>query len=744
MNRARCIRANVFPVLNEIPGWSFHGGEVDASLFSSPTDFLVDINGNHALKLDSSNSELTHNRVYVPADTEFLKFSTWIQEPSGNDQLAACLVVPGVTLGDQGNCGDGEVQLQSLTLTEETNGFVTQFAPIPEAAWGKTGLVSLRLVTPGLVNVFVDSEVWIDDVDFAQGFRFEYFSMLETDEAEFVVAYELAKDRDEPFTIGVFESSDAMFDVQGDALQWSFQVSPAGISGNSSVSVIDDAGNEISSSGVLDQGRHRLKVSPSLAAFDLLTNPLRSDVMSQGVGNQILLASTANSTTDVFEDKRDSTTFVSPGLDRWWATVDVDDTIDVTWTTFIPAEGDYEIDVDVDGFFSGWDFSSGTVAIQQVGRHSYGARDIGFTGGAGLGTLETGLYQFAYHGVEVPDDPTVTEIKFQLSGPHDAELKTFFVADHQEVENASYTVAGAGSLSAAQLVSLFAPLISLDSSAERFFPSSVESLYGEVPTDSVRKTMLRTGDATSEIDLSAFATMNLPQSDARVYASVLESTDRSEIAINYLFLYPRSDWGEQSGYNTHEGDTEGVTVFLKRSGSSYVPDRVAFAQHTQILAGLVDDGGETVYWPQLQTSSDGFHPVVYVSLGAHASYFDTGTESAYIPSPIIPQRYDEFHRGFGSFLSPAAQYVPRLGERPAIDDSNPFTLNDWLLFPGQWGRSDIGGLLTFGDTGPQGFVFQSLGFWRRKTLARPMGLVGWIQSHRHSAAVARRGRSRRS
>ena len=97
----------------------------------------MDINGNHALKLDSSNSELTHNRVYVPADTEFLKFSTWIQEPSGNDQLAACLVVPGVTLGDQGNCGDDEFQLQSLTLTEETNGFVTQFAPIPEAARGK-------------------------------------------------------------------------------------------------------------------------------------------------------------------------------------------------------------------------------------------------------------------------------------------------------------------------------------------------------------------------------------------------------------------------------------------------------------------------------------------------------------------------------------------------------------------------------------------------------------------------------
>ena len=249
----------------------------------------------------------------------------------------------------------------------------------------------------------------------------------------------------------------------------------------------------------------------------------------------------------------------------------------------------------------------------------------------------------------------------------------------------------------------------------------MESLYGEVPTDSVRKTMLRTGDATSEIDLSAFATMNLPQSDARVYASVLESTDRSEIAINYLFLYPRHDWGEQSGYNTHEGDTEGVTVFLKRSGSSYVPDRVAFAQHTQILAGLVDDGGETVYWPQLQTSSDGFHPVVYVSLGGHASYFDTGTESAYIPSPIIPQRYDEFHRGFGSFLSPAAQYVPRLGERPAIDDSNPFTLNDWLLFPGQWGRSDIGGLLTFGDTGPQGFVFQSLGFGAGKRWLDPWG-----------------------
>ena len=305
-----------------------------------------------------------------------MKYSTWVQESSGNDALVACLAVPGVALGDQGNCADGEVELQSVALTEETDGFVTQFASVPPDARGKTGWVSMRLVTPGLLNVFVDSEVWIDDIDFAEGFRFEYFSMLETEEADFVVAYELAKDRDEPFTIGVFESSDSKFNAQADALQWSFVVSPSGISGNPSVTVIDESGNEIGASSVLDQGRHRLKVSPTVSAFDLLTNPFRSDVMSNGVGNQILMASSANSTTDVFEDNRDFTTFISPGLDRWWATVDVDDTIDVTWTTFIPTDGNYEIDVDVDGFFSGWDFSSGTVAIQQVGRNSYGAATL--------------------------------------------------------------------------------------------------------------------------------------------------------------------------------------------------------------------------------------------------------------------------------------------------------------------------------------------------------------------------------
>ena len=175
------------------------------------------------------------------------------------------------------------------------------------------------------MNVFVDSEVWIDDVDFAQGFRFEYFSMLETDEADFVVAYELAKDRDEPFTIGVFESSDAMFDVQGDALQWSFQVSPAGISGNSSVSVIDDAGNEISSSGVLDQGRHRLKVSPSLAAFDLLTNPLRSDVMSREWAirfcwHRLLTARPTSSKTNETLRRLSVLAWIAGGLPLMWTT----------------------------------------------------------------------------------------------------------------------------------------------------------------------------------------------------------------------------------------------------------------------------------------------------------------------------------------------------------------------------------------------------------------------------------------
>ena len=155
-------------------------------------------------------------------------------------------------------------------------------------------------------------------------------------------------------------------------------------------------------------------------------------------------------------------------------------------------------------------------------------------------------------------------------------------------------------------------------------------------------------------------------------------------------------------------------MFLKRSGSSYVPDRVAFAQHTRALAGILDDGGDTVYSSQLQTSSDGFRPVVYVGLGGHASYHDGQNVTN-----IIPLLYDESHFGLGSFLSPPAQYVPRVGERPTIDAGNPITLNDWLLFPGQWGRSDIGGLLAVGDSGPQGFVFQSLGFGAGKRWLDP-------------------------
>jgi hypothetical protein len=216
------------------------------------------------------------------------------------------------------------------------------------------------------------------------------------------------------------------------------------------------------------------------------------------------------------------------------------------------------------------------------------------------------------------------------------------------------------------------------------------------------------GDAEAEMDLSVYdrSWPLVGGQSGRIYASVVRQEEDDILALNYWFHYPRSNWGEHGGANTHEGDWEGVTLFFARSGqpgSGWVPEEVAFGQHVRLFGGISDsvDGGNRVAWRDVEREQE--HVVVYVSLGGHASYSNRGITKWIVPCGLLA---DEFHTGEVVPSTHQLAYLPQVGSGPiSIGGSAP----DWLLYCGFWGSRDLPAgwnpLCNLGIRAPRGPVY---------------------------------------
>ncbi len=106
-----------------------------------------------------------------------------------------------------------------------------------------------------------------------------------------------------------------------------------------------------------------------------------------------------------------------------------------------------------------------------------------------------------------------------------------------------------------------------------------------------------------------------PRSPRPVLYYLLQSGERY-LVLHYWFFYAFNDWGTgHRGHNDHEGDWESIHLFLDATP----PHRVrwlAYAAHG--FANLEHATSGDVEW-------FGEHPLVYVGVGSHASYFRPGT-----------------------------------------------------------------------------------------------------------------------
>ncbi|MDJ1184468.1 VWD domain-containing protein [Roseofilum casamattae] len=431
-------------------------------------------------------------------------------------------------------------------------------------------------------------------------------------------------------------------------------------------------------------------------------------------------------------------------ISRWWATAGEDKRICTKLMIEIGRRGEYQLDIGITeaGEDSSWSLTEQSKAILkplgsntiETDKFDISDRKVDF-----FQELMPGNYEVKITDIKVPKSPIVQPANFVLkeisyySNPIYADdpsygdepvriltprsrIATLFIADRPEPKLDFSKIDDIDNVD--DLIEKYAPILYFDNGElnenkpERFtMPFSTDETWG------YHKPPQITGDATQSIDLSEYNDdfsinpINNKDYEKAIYASVSENWDESEIAINYYFQYPRSNWKSYGGYNTHQGDWEGITVFLNASKSedsslSVDPDekcdrvdrkcdRLAFSQHvrTPLTIPLIplnaSKGGVTVPWQHLDHPEGTKRTKVYVGLGAHASFPFRGITGFNSKRLVANQ---EFHKGDFCrpdkdgkslcYFDPSPEQIHNLRRAGSINKGDT---DEWLLFPGFWG-----------------------------------------------------------
>ena len=454
-------------------------------------------------------------------------------------------------------------------------------------------------------------------------------------------------------------------------------------------------------------------------------------------------------------------------ISRWWSAPNTND-FRFEWTFTVDRDGKYHtLDIET-AQNSGWDFTDITVDIPGLRTEDVSV-DISRDPTASPEPVDNGMivktsidikkfqtpdkvkrvripageYTAIVSGARAPATVGIDPLRFISRGSATSVnyLDTSFVTDYSDrdsVQNqykVELDITGDGNTEtftrdASALAEFFAPVLKYDSGAN--FPSPLGGTHEQpengkeifdspVSIDSYPQQIRNfegSADPRNAVDLSAYKTTNVSSGQGTIYASVLDASSAQkaslaqlpadEVAINYWMHYPRSNWAYHGGLNTHQGDWEGITLFLKKKGDRLVPDRIAYAQHAKVFA--LSDGGETVAWEdafvQNKANGVGISPIVYVGLGGHASYPYPGATKVGLEK--------EVHRGDYTQVTPSVEFLER-----ASSEQSP----SWLRFPGRWGLENAGvdGFFSRGDDGPRGPVFQELGFEAGERWFNPWG-----------------------
>jgi hypothetical protein len=173
-----------------------------------------------------------------------------------------------------------------------------------------------------------------------------------------------------------------------------------------------------------------------------------------------------------------------------------------------------------------------------------------------------------------------------------------------------------------------------------------------------------------------------------------------DVVLQYWFCYYFDDWA-----NIHEGDWEGIAIFLHKHGADWTPLGATYYAH---------ENGARRHWKDIEVF-DGTHPLVYVASGSHASYFQHTPDghatqlSGYILAQLklkVSFRVNTGNRDFvpqrgadQDLLVPRVEVLPDpIGPRDQTDPA--WQHLKWLNYPGSWGARELGRFIAGGPTGP--------------------------------------------
>ena len=181
-----------------------------------------------------------------------------------------------------------------------------------------------------------------------------------------------------------------------------------------------------------------------------------------------------------------------------------------------------------------------------------------------------------------------------------------------------------------------------------------------------------------------------------------------DVAIQYWFCYYFNDWAD-----IHEGDWEGLSIFLRQAGTDWKPLGATYFEHAN---------GARRHWADIEIVDD-THPVVYIASGSHASYFQHEPAGyvtqlgGYIVAGLAIKFDLRANTSNRDFVPPRDNDHPLLppGVTVLPEPIGPTDHNDpawqhakWLKFPGSWGACELGRLIVGGPIGPSHKSFKWL------------------------------------
>jgi hypothetical protein len=193
----------------------------------------------------------------------------------------------------------------------------------------------------------------------------------------------------------------------------------------------------------------------------------------------------------------------------------------------------------------------------------------------------------------------------------------------------------------------------------------------------------------------------LDEEVGRPFFQLDSKSTEDDLSIQYWFCYYYNDWANQ-----HEGDWEGICVFLQSTSAGYNPVGASYYTH---------ETGIRRHWTEVERSViRGTHPLVFGAAGSHASYFQfvKGGYVVTVPGFILPGVHLRLRvsvsstqvdhvtdRNHSHPIEPHVEVLPDpIGP---TDQGNPaWQHKQWLRFPGSWGIRPLAGIGYGGPTGP--------------------------------------------